>query len=214
VAGVWDHKRIMAVLREMVLASGLPFEPAKINKNWPRLAYGPVLGYGQRSLGEWADLYFSAPVSQAEAQDRLTASAPDGVCVLRVRRVPYALPSVNQLAEVVQYSAQGDFLSYHPTRTVEEFFKAAHVYVAVEGPNGMTLQRDVKPFIDSVRQPQPQQLKLLLQKQGDQWIKPEEVVAAWLQVAVPAGAEFALPGIIFTREALFWRDSNQCLHAL
>ena len=49
VAGVCDSKRVVAVLREMVLRSGLPYEPAKINKQWPRLAYGPALGYGQYS---------------------------------------------------------------------------------------------------------------------------------------------------------------------
>ncbi len=214
IAYAWDHKRVVAVLRDMILSSGLPYEPAKINKNWPRLAYGPVLGYGQTSLSERADLYFSAPVKEAEVQARLTASAPDGVCVLRVRRVPYALPSVSQLAEVVQYRAEGDFSVYTPTCTAEAFFSSAPIYITVQAANGMMLQRDIKSFIVSVKQTQPNQVSLLLQKRAEQWVKPEEVLAAWLQVPVPMQATFALPGIKFIREELYWRDQAGTLHVI
>lgn len=214
VDGVWDHKRLYTALRTMVLRSGLPFEPAKVNPHWPRLAYGPALGYGQYSLGELADLYFSAPVPEAEAQAALEKAAPGGVRILRVRRLPYALPSVANLAEVMQYSAQGDFAQYAPAREAEAFFSGKHIYVAVEASNGMTLQQDIKPFILRVTQPQPDRLELLLQKHGDKTAKPEHAVAAWLGVAVPAEAEFTLKTIKFIRQALFWRDSAGALHAL
>lgn len=210
----WDHKRIFSVLRNMVLRSGLPFEPAKVNKNWPRLAYGPVLGYGQYSLGEIADLYFTAPVTQADAQAALSNSAADGVRVLRVRRVPYALPSVSNLAEVMKYSVQGDFSIYTPAGCAEEFFRKKQIYVTVEASNGMNLQQDLKPFILSVTQPQNGKLELLLQRHDTKTTKPEYVVAAWLQVKVPAEEEFTLPKLKFTREALYWRDSAGELHAL
>ena len=214
VAGIWDHKRIFNALREMVLHSGLPFEPAKVNKNWPRLAYGPALGYRQYSLGEIADLYFAAPVKEAVAQDALSKSAPDGVRVLRVRRVPYALPSVSHLADVMQYSVEGNFAQYAPRCAAEEFFAAKQVYVCVEAPNGLTVQKDLKPFLLRITQPQTDKLELLLQRAGDQMAKPEHLVAAWLNVAVPAEAEFTLDHIKFTREALYWRNAAGELHKL
>ena len=214
VADGWDHKRIFSALREMILASGLPFEPAKVNKNWPRLAYGPVLGYKQYSLGEIADLYFVAPVKEAEAQAALSKSAPDGVCILRVQRVPYALPSVSNLAEVMQYRVQGDFSLYTPACGAEEFFRKKHIYVTVIADSGMSMQQDLKPFILQVEQPQPDQVELLLQKQGDKTTKPEYAVAAWLNVEVPAAQEFTLPEFKFTREKLYWRDGVGELHAL
>jgi len=214
VADEWDHKRIFSDLREMVLRSGLPFEPAKVNKNWPRLAYGPVLGYKQQSRGELADLYFSAPVKEADTQAALSKSAPDGVRVLRVRRVPYALPSVSNLAEVMQYSVQGDFSFYTPACCAEEFFRGKHIYVKVEAANGMSVQQDMKPFILRVRQPQKDKIELFLQKCGDKSAKPEQVIAAWLNVPVPAETEFTLSKLNFIREKLYWRDSNGTLHAL
>lgn len=214
VTGDWDHKRIFSNLREMVLRSGLPFEPAKVNKNWPRLAYGPVLGYKQQSRGEFADLYFSAPVKEADAQAALSKSAPDGVCVLRVRNLPYALPSVSSLAEVMQYSVQGDFSFYTPACCAEEFFRGKHVYVTVEALSGMSLQQDLKPFILRVVQPQKDKIELFLQKQGDKTAKPEQVIAAWLNIPVPAETEFTLSKLKFIREKLYWRDSEGNLHAL
>lgn len=214
VEGVWDHKRIFSALREMILASGLPFEPAKVNKNWPRLAYGPALGYKQYSLGELADLYFTAPVTPADAQAALVKAAPSGVRVLRVRRIPYALPSVSNLAEVMQYGVEGDFSFYAPALSAEKFFRGKHIYVTVEATSGMSLQQDLKPFILRVEQPQLDKVTLLLQRSGDKSAKPEHVIAAWLQVPVPAEAEFTLDKLKFTREKLYWRDSQTVLHAL
>lgn len=213
VAGPWDHKRIFNALREMVLASGLAFEPAKINKNWPRLAYGPALGYKEYSLGELADLYFSAPVKEADAQAALSKSAPDGVRVLRVWRVPYALPSVMNLADVMQYGVEGNFMQYAPHRAAEDFFAAKHIYVSVRSESGILVERDLKPFVLRVRQLQSDKLELLLQRCGDKTAKPEHLVAAWLGVSVPAEAEFTLEHIKFTREKLYWRDSEGNLRA-
>ena len=214
VAGSCDHKRIMNILREMVLRSGLPFEPAKVNKSWPRLAYGPVLGYKQYSLGEIADLYFSAPVKEADAQAALVKSAPDGVRVLRLWRVPYALPSVSSLAEVMQYSVQGDFSFYTPASCAEEFFRKKHIYVSVVAQSGMSFEQDLKPFILQVTQPQPDKVELLLQRYADKTAKPEHVIAAWLNIPVPAEEEFTLSKLKFTREKLFWRDNEGKLHAI
>ncbi len=213
VSGAWDHKRIFVALRNMVLRSGLPFEPAKVNKNWPRLAYGPALGYGQFSSGEYADLYFSSPVKEETAMFALS-KATSAITVLHVKRVPYALPSVSQLAEVMQYAVEGDFARYSPVKPLEAFFGGEHIYLTVQAPNSMTVEQDLKPFVLSVRQVGADRLELLLQRHLDKTTKPEYLLAAWLNMVVPAEAEFTIEGLKFTREELYWRDGKGNLHVI
>ena len=210
----WDHQRIFASLRNMVLRSGLPFEPAKVNRNWPRLAYGPALGYGQCSLAEYADLYFSSPVKEDAAMSALSQAAGKAMTVLQVKRVPYALPSVSHLAEVMQYGVKGDWQQYRPSQPLEAFFGGKHIYLTLQAPNGLTVQQDIKPYILSVKQLSADELELLLQRHLDKTVKPEYVMAAWLNIPVPAEAEFTIVPLKFTREKLYWRDSEQKLHAI
>lgn len=214
VSGSWDHKRIFSALRSAVLGSGLPFEPAKVNKNWPRLAYGPALGYGQYSLGEYADLYFSSPVKEEETAAALAKAAPRGLSVLRVARVPYALPSVSNLAEVSQYGVEGEFARYAPASAAEEFFAQDHIYVTVRSTTGMSMQRDLKPFLLRAKMVRPDKLELLLRRVGEKSAKPEHAVAAWLGQEVPAEEEFTFEDLKFTREVLYWRDGAGELRAV
>lgn len=213
VPGAWDHKRIFAALRNMVLRSGLPFEPAKVNKNWPRLAYGPALGYGQFSSGEYADLYFSSPVKEEAAMSALSKAAA-GITLLHVKRVPYALPSVSQLAEVMQYAVEGNLDKYIPIKPLEAFFGGEHIYLTVQAANSMTVVQDLKPFVLSVQRAGTDRLELLLQRHLDKTTKPEYLMAAWLNMMVPAEAEFTIEGLKFTREELYWRDGSGKLHVI
>lgn len=105
----------------MVLASGLPFEPAKVNKNWPRLAYGPAPAFGQTAEREYLDIYLRTSVSAEETRAGLEAAKPKGLELVSVERVPYALPSVQNLAAVAKYRVEGDFALYAPEETAEDF---------------------------------------------------------------------------------------------
>lgn len=212
--GPVDHKQFFVRLRKMVLQSGLPFEPAKVNKNWPRLAYGPVPGYAQHSRAEYLDVYLREPVSADVARAALEKAA-QGVELLRVSRVPYALPSVPNLAEVYEYGVTGDFNLYHPSKTLEEFVDAKSVIVRQTLENGFVKELDLKPFIASVRRDSDRKISLFLQKVNDQCAKPEHVIAAWLGLAVPDGSqEFTIQHMEFTREGLFWRDSEGALREI
>ena len=213
VDGPWDHQRIFAALRQAVLKSALPFEPAKVNKHWPRLAYGPALGYGQYSTAEYADLYFSVPVRAEDALTALRAAAPQGVQFLRAVRVPYALPSVSQLAQVCLYAVRVNFEAYAPP-AAEAFFSGKHIYITSVAPNGMKMQQDLRPFVVSAERPEKDVLKLLLQQVADKSTKPEWLVAAWLGLEIAPQEQFTLPDFKFTREALYWRDAAAELHPL
>ena len=57
--GNWpaEIQSVFNAVRSMVLASELPVEPAKVNKNWPRLSYGPQVAVGQHAEREYLDIY-------------------------------------------------------------------------------------------------------------------------------------------------------------
>ena len=113
-----DRNTFNAV-RKMVLTAGLPFEPAKVNKNWPRLAYGPSPALGQRAEREYLDIYLQKSIAAEEVQSALEKAAPSGLELLSVRRVPYPLPSVQNLAAAARYRVEGNFSSYQPGGKLE-----------------------------------------------------------------------------------------------
>lgn len=203
-----DYAKIFNEIRKAVIKSGLPFEPAKVNKNWPRLAYGPVLGYGQESLGEYLDIYLSRPLPEEEVFRALTAAAGDTVRILRVSRVPYALASVSNLATVSRYLVKGDFKRYAPAKTLGEFLDGKNAQVGFMLENGFTRIMELKPFVIGCEQLEEDCVRLTLQTVGEKSLKPEYAVAAWLGLEIPADGEFTVPGVKFIREGLYWRDSQ------
>ncbi len=214
VRGQTDHKRIFSALRKAVLGSGLPFEPAKVNKNWPRLAYGPVLGYAQESLGEYADVYLTEPRAARDVQAALAKAAGPGLEIKRVERVPYALPSVANLAEVTRYRVEGDFSAWAPKQSMMDFLSGRKVTVAVTAPNGMTREENMLPYVVSCEEPDEKSIVLTLQTVNGKSLKPEYAVAAWLGLTVAQGEEFTVEGLRFLREGLYWRDSQGGLHRI
>lgn len=206
---------IFNAVRKMVLASGLPFEKAKVNPNWPRLAYGPAPAKGQQAEREYLDVYLTAPCSTDEVRLALEKSAPAGIQLLSVQRVPYALPSVQNLAVAARYRVEGDFASYAPQQTAETFFNAARVEVVQRAENGLTFTQNVKPFVREVRMLSPRVLCLTLACVDGKWMHPQQLVAAWLGVEIPAQPDAALlEDFAFVREGLFWQDGAGALHLI
>lgn len=209
-----DYKRIFNAVRNMVLKSGLAFEPAKVNKNWPRLAYGPVLGYAQESLGEFADIYLVEPVDAKQVREALIRAAGPWIQIKRVERVPYALPSVANLAEVVRYYIEGDFSAWHRSESLSEFLKSKQPVAVVTAPSGMTQEIALKPYVLDCTALAENKISLTLQTVNGKSVKPEYIVAAWLELDILQGEEFTVDGCKFIREGLYWRDSQGGLHRI
>lgn len=215
VSAAADNKRIFSALRSAVLKSGLAFEPAKINKNWPRLAYGPVLGYGQESLEEFADIYLLQNTPPQEVYQALARAAGPNIVIKRVERVPYALPSVANLAQAARYIVEGDFSPWAPKQTLTEFLNGKKAFAVLTAPNAtMTQEVQLNPYIAACEQPEENKYFLTLQTVYEKTIKPQYVVAAWLGIPITQGEEFTVPGVRFIREGLFWRDSQGGLHRI
>lgn len=209
------NTNLFNAVRNMVLASGLAFEPAKVNKNWPRLAYGPAPAVGQQAEREYLDIYLTQPISAAEVRQALERVQPQGMQLLSVERVPYALPSVQHLAAAARYRVEGDFALYTPEQTPEEFFNAPRIELVRRAENGLALTQDVKAYVSGVQVLSPSSLRLTLACVEGKWIKPQTLVAAWLGLDIPLQDElFTVEGFTFIREGLFWQDSQGELHLI
>lgn len=206
---------VFNAVRKMVLASGLPFEPAKINANWPRLSYGPAPAQGICAGREYLDIYLQNKVAADEVRSALIKAAPQGLEIISVERVPYPLPSVQNLAAAARYRLQGDFAPLENGRKLEDFVNAARVEVTRRAVNGLACVTDAKPYIVSAQTTAPDEAALTLACVQGKWIKPEWIVAAWLGQEVPAEDEaFSVDSVKVTRECLLWQDSQGLFHPI
>lgn len=204
------------LLRRMVLASGLVFAGAKQNRRSPRLVYGPSVKRGQFAQREYVDIYLLKSVSANEAQTRLEAAKPQGLTLFSVTRVPYALAGVQQLASVAVYEVQGDFNTYAPKQTIENYVASARLEVTHRAANGMSFTTDLKPFVRKARTVAADRVELTLNRVEEKWMSPAEVIHAWLgliETRLP-GTESTEERFKITRQGLYWTDSENNLHLI
>lgn len=211
-----EPPNVFNAVRKMVLACGLPFEPAKINKHWPRLAYGPAPAKGQRAEREYLDIYLRQPCSEEEVRAALASAAPRGLELVQVTRVPYPLPSVQNLAAAARYRVKGDFASLVSSgRTIEDWAGAGDIAVALRAENGIVCHKNLSAGLISASTTAPDEVTLTLAPINGKWVLPQWFIAAWLGWEVPAQDEaFSIEGLIFIRQNFFWRDSQGELHPI
>lgn len=202
-------------VRSMVLASGLPYEPAKVNKNWPRLAYGPAPSMGVRAEREYLDIYLLSAVPAEQVRSSLEQAKPQGLTLLDVQRVPYALPSVQNLAAAAVYRVEGNFGLFAPDMTAEDFFNAARVDITRWADNGLALVQNAKPYIWKAQTVSNRAVRLTLLNVQGKWERPQTLIAAWLGIDIPAQDEaFTVEGFTFIRESFLWQDSEGEFHPI
>lgn len=211
-----ENSNVFNAVRKMVLASGLAYEPAKVNKNWPRLAYGPAPAQGQRAEREYLDIYLREHCSEEEVCRRLQQVAPAGLELLEVKRVPYPLPSVQNLATAARYRVKGNFGLLAPSgRKIEEWAGKGNLFVIQRAENGMVYQKEITPFVLEAKTLSPEEVTLTLTSVNGKWITPQWVIAAWLGKDLSAQEDvFAENEIIFIRECFCWEDSQGELHPM
>lgn len=198
---------LVGTLRHMVVKSGLAYARAKQNPGAPRISYGPSVKRGQFATREYVDIYLFSSVNAQKVRAKLEAAKPQGMTILDATRIPFTLAGVQQLASVVAYEVKGDFVSYHPQQTLENYVSCARLEVTQQAENGVTLTRDIKPFVRSVQTVDPGRIELLLNRVEEKWMNPLEVICAWLQIPMPSEEE---AGERFTviRQGLYWQDSQ------
>ena len=211
-----EQLNVFNAVRKMVLASGLPIEPAKVNPRWPRLAYGPAPAKGQRAEREYLDIYLRTLCSEAAVQQALVKVAPKGLELVQVTRVPYPLPSVQNLAAAVRYRVKGDFSRFNLSgRKIEDWAEAGNLTVTLRSQNGMSCQKDLAPGLLNARTVAPDEIALTLVPINGKWVSPQWFIAAWLGIEIPAQEElFELEGLIFIRQNFYWKDSQGELHPM
>ena len=206
---------VFNAVRKMILASALPFEPAKVNKNWPRFSYGPSLPTGVSADREYADVYLVSFVPANEVKRRLEEVKPPLSEIIEVRRVPYALPSVQNLAAAAKYRVKGNFKAFALEQTVENYFNATRVEVVYRAENGCTVSVNARPYILEARTISEEEIQLTLGCIEKKWFPPQELVAAYLGIEILRSKEpFTVDGFSFIREGLYWQDSQGLLHLI
>lgn len=209
------RKNIFYAVRSMVLASGLPYEPAKVNKSWPRLVYGPSCALSRYAEREYLDIYLKESVPAEQVRQCLERSKPTEITLLEVSRVPYAMPAVADLTAAVRYRAEGDFSSLGAVQTLENYFSADRVEIVRRAENGLTLTFDAKPVVLEAQTETASVLHLTLAGKNGKWLNPYVVIGSWLGLTIPMPDDsFTIAGIEMVREGLYWQDSLGALHLI
>lgn len=205
----------LSAVRTMILRSGLDYMPAKVNAHWPRLSYGPVVGRGQVARREYIDIYLKTSVLAEQVREQLEKSKPQGLTLLDVKRVPYSLASVQQLACAAMYVVKGDFATYTPKQMIEKWAAAARLEIVEQASNGMRFTTDIRPFVQGARSKGEKQIELILLSVEEKWINPLVCVYAWLGIEILGPqAELTDERFKVIREGLYWRDSAGDLHLI
>ena len=199
----------------MIRKSRLPFARSKQNPKVPRIAYGPSVKRGQFATREYVDIYLFTSVSAQEARTRLEACKPQGFTFLDCQRIPFTLAGVQQLASVAEYEVQGDFTSYAPKQTLENYVSSSRLEITRPAPNGLRLTVDVKPFVREVCMLSKTCAKLTLNRVDERWLSPLELIGAWLgKETDPAGENAEQERFTIIRKGLYWQDGQNNLHLI
>lgn len=208
-------KDFLPAVRQMILSSKLAYVPAKINAHWPRLSYGPSIGKGQLALREYIDIYLKTSVPVQQVQESLAAHAPQGIAVLAVHRVPYALASLQQLATAAVYEIEGNFAMYAPVQTLENYVSATRLESVRRAANSMSVTVDIKPFVRQAHQLDDKRIECTLVSVEEKWMNPLILIYAWLGWEIPLPAEqLTDERFKVIRQGLYWKDSNDALHQI
>ncbi len=196
----------LALVRQWVEQSTLPFARAKTSAGQPRVSYGPSASKNQRVEREYADIYLLRAQPVACVRACLAAHAPQGTVLLSVGRVPYALPSVQSLAVAAMYRVEGSFSQWVKAGSFENFSQATQGNLALPGLNLTAFVRDAQTVND-------QTVRFTLLCANGKWLNPLQVIYAWLGLedVSPTQTEDRFTVI---REGLLWQDSQQTLHLI
>ena len=203
-------------VRKMILTSGLPYEPAQVNANWPRFAYGPALANGQQAEREYVDIYLRERRSEAEVRAALQQVAPEGFNLLQVARVPYPLPSVQNLAAAVRYRVKGDFSPYISSgRKIEIWAGEDALPVPWPAKDGTVCRKTLKQVLLEAGTVSAEEVAFTLAVVKGKWIPPQWLVATWLGQKIPVESEaWVAQGFVFIRQGFYWQDSQGELHLI
>ncbi len=209
------RKDTFHAVRNMVLRSGLDYMPAKVNAHWPRLSCGPSVGSGQAAKRDYIDIYLKTSVSVARVREQLDQSKPQGITILDVKRVPYALASVQQLAMAAVWTIEGDFAAYAAAQTIEKWAAAKQLDVVQQADNGMRFTTDIRPYVHQARTLAADRVELTLLCKEQKWINPLVCIYAWLGIDILGPlAELTDERFKIIREGLYWQDSAGNLHLI
>ncbi len=112
--------------------SGIPLVYTGKYRPRIRVSYSPPLPIGITSECELIDFFISEYISPLEAQNRLQASLPEGIMVLKAKVLSYSGTPVGRLIDTAQYAAKINCDSRVAKKlisAVNDFLNSAEIYV-------------------------------------------------------------------------------------
>lgn len=193
------HHELRRVLRNALIESGLNLAKSKTG---PRLALGPGAGEGESSICEYADICLLTDTPTQEINLKLSAFIGGGYKIIEVKEVPYAICSVEALAQYALYTVGGvradtdkisntDFLGFEFTHE-----------------NGIRELLNIKPLIYSIKQIGEDKLQLVLKLNVQRSLGLRQILTTLPDLEVDEHKFF------IERSALLWQSSGGNLNAV
>lgn len=193
------HHELRHMLRAALIESGL--EIAK-SKTGPRLALGPAAGEGESSICQYADICLLKDTPLQEINSKLSAFISGGFNIIDVKEVPYAICSVESLAQYALYTIVGMHAD------TDKISKAEKIEVEVMHENGIREFVNIKPHICSIKKISENKLELVAELGVLRRFGLRQILTA-----LP-GSEVDERQLSIQRSALLWKNSVGDLNAV
>lgn len=185
------------VLREALINSGLKYAQ---NKNMPKFSLGPGAAAGEASVCEYADICLREETAIEDINLKLSPLITGGFKIEAINEVPYAICSVESLAQYAGYTVKGLLNA--------ENLNSAKLELELTHDNGMRELIDIKPHIYSVRRHKEDEAEIIISL-------PilRSIGLAQMLEKLP-GLEVSECGLAVTRSALLWCSADGSLRAV
>lgn len=145
-----------------------------------KAAFGPAISMGYESDAEYIDLKFTGPVSLTRVKEKLAACLPEGFKLVGVKRIPTFFPSIEAVANVVEYEIAGPFPEDAQARL--DAIAGMDVLPIMKFKKGVPEWVDAKEQILRLERAADGNAVVVMRFGPKRSIKPERLLSAWLDL--------------------------------
>lgn len=188
------HLDLVRLFEQACCRAGLPLAYSEGFNPRPRLVFAAPLPVGVAGLRELVDAYLRVPVAPELVQARLGPVLPEGLTLIRVRRVPREeanlMAAVRRAAYRVEGRPAAGLCEAALTEAVQRVLQAREIRSVRQGKKGPK-ERDIRPGIfalDARLEEGKIMVTMLVQAGQEGNIRPEEVTATLWRLGLLPGA--------------------------
>ncbi|WP_334110009.1 TIGR03936 family radical SAM-associated protein [Thermodesulfitimonas autotrophica] len=188
------HLDLVRLFEQACRRAGLPLAYSEGFNPRPRLVFAAPLPVGVAGLRELVDAYLRVPMAPELVQARLRPVLPEGLAVVRVKRVPREEANLMAVVRRAAYRAEGrpaaGLCEAALTEAVRRVLQAGEIKSVRQGKKGPK-ERDIRPGIfalDASFEEGKIVVTMLVQAGQEGNVRPEEVMAILWQLGSLPGA--------------------------